>query len=216
MTAVVRYLPADGTPLIPNPDAARAAARAELAHPPYHAHEPSLMQRFLDWIAHRLRGLLEGVGGGPGSWWVAPLLVALLIGIVVAIRARLGPLGTRIRRRRPELFTVTVSAADHHRRADAALACGDLETALLERFRALARDLEEQAVLVPRPGRTADEVAAEAGALIPDAAGRLHAAATAFNQVRYGGRPGTRAGHDLIADAVAVVRTAPAGAGSAR
>ena len=46
-------------------------------------------------------------------------------------------------------------------------------------------------VLDPRPGRTADEVAREAGAAVPTIAGDLRAAAEIFDEVWYGGRPAT-------------------------
>jgi hypothetical protein len=58
-----------------------------------------------------------------------------------------------------------------------------------ERLRAIVRSLEERAVLEPRPGRTADEAASEAGAALPDCAAGLRSAALLFDDVWYGGRP---------------------------
>lgn len=56
-------------------------------------------------------------------------------------------------------------------------------------MRAVVRSLEERTLLDPRPGRTADEAAAEAAASLPDHAEALRAAARAFDDVTYGGRP---------------------------
>jgi hypothetical protein len=56
-----------------------------------------------------------------------------------------------------------------------------------ERFRGAVRRLEERGVLDAVPGRTAEEVAHEAGARVSALAGRLQAAALRFDAVRYGG-----------------------------
>lgn len=55
-------------------------------------------------------------------------------------------------------------------------------------MRAIVRSLEERALLDARPGRTADEAAAEAGRTLPEHAARLRAAARSFDDVTYGGR----------------------------
>ena len=49
-------------------------------------------------------------------------------------------------------------------------------------------------MLNPVPGRTATELARDAGAAVPDLAGELTQAAIAFNDVTYGERPGTETG----------------------
>ncbi|GGY07633.1 DUF4129 domain-containing protein, partial [Streptomyces anandii] len=58
-------------------------------------------------------------------------------------------------------------------------------------MRAIVRSLEERALLDVRPGRTADEAAAEAGRTLPAHSDRLHAAARDFDDVTYGGRRAT-------------------------
>jgi hypothetical protein len=68
-------------------------------------------------------------------------------------------------------------------------------------MRAVARELEERNVLAARPGRTADELAREAGAAIAAAATALRAAARSFDTVVYGRR-------DATADHYAQVRAA--------
>jgi hypothetical protein len=49
------------------------------------------------------------------------------------------------------------------------------------------------------PGRTATELARDAGAALPGLAAELGSAATAFNDVTYGERPGTESAYRLIA-----------------
>ncbi len=66
-------------------------------------------------------------------------------------------------------------------------------------------------MLANLPGRTADELAAEAGRLLPGLAPALTTAARLFNEVRYGDRAGTRAGYEqLRALDEAVLATRPA------
>lgn len=55
-------------------------------------------------------------------------------------------------------------------------------------------------MLNPVPGRTATELARDAGAAIPSLTGELRRAAEAFNDVTYGERPGTEPAYRLIAD----------------
>jgi hypothetical protein len=61
----------------------------------------------------------------------------------------------------------------------------------------VVRSLEERALLDARPGRTADEAAADAGRVLPAHADRLRAAAQEFDAVTYGGR---RAGEQTYRD----------------
>src|SRR5882757_5105933 len=170
-------MPGDGNvPLVPGREAARAAAGAELSKPPYHANDPSLFQRAVDRLEGWLRALFDHTAGaGPGGRLAAVLLVALLLLAGAVIRVRLGP-ARRTSGRRADVFTeARRTAVEHHRAADAALAAGDASTAVLERFRALVREAEERALIAPRPGRTADEFAAEVGGWQPAAAPALAA-----------------------------------------
>lgn len=170
--------------------AARDAARAELAKPAYRAAEPSLTERLLGWLADRLSDLLDRVSGvGPGGR--VGLLVIVLLGLaaMVAVRLTVGPLG-RSARAEPSLFLGRERTADEHRSAaDRHAARGEWADAVRERLRAVVRSLEERTILDPRPGRTADEAAAEAGAALPLCAAGLREAARLFDEVCYGGRP---------------------------
>jgi hypothetical protein len=196
-------------PVVPDREAARAAAHSELLKPAYHAHDPTLFQRLatrlVDWI-QELFG--RASGPTPGNRLSSLLLIGLVVLAVVGIRARLGPLRKTHRRSAPVFRSEIRSAADYHAAADAALVAGDTTTATVERFRALVRGCEERGLLVPRPGRTANEVAAEVAELRPAAAGPVRAAAGVFDEIRYGGRSGDRAAHDVVAAADVAVREA--------
>lgn len=80
------------------------------------------------------------------------------------------------------------SAAEHRATAQAHAAAQRWSEAVQERMRAIVRSLEERALLDPRPGRTADEAAAEAGRTLPAHADQLRDAAREFDGVTYGGR----------------------------
>ncbi len=207
-----------GAPVTPEADAARAAARAELSKPPYQAQEPSPLERLSSWIWDRITDLLDNASGnGAGGNLATILLIALAVLAVVVVAIRLGPRAAT-RASDSALFAESQHTADeHHAAADAALAAGDLQTAVYERFRALVRGCEERGLLVPRPGRTAEEAARNLAEQLPDAAAAVRSAATAFSEVRYGARPATAERHASIADADRALRSArvPEQAGTA-
>src|SRR5579875_3700498 len=61
-------------------------------------------------------------------------------------------------------------------------------------------------ILPPKPGRTAGELAAEAGRELPALASSLRVVARIFDDVRYGGREGTPAGYLAVTELDAAVR----------
>nr|WP_203679203.1 DUF4129 domain-containing protein [Streptomyces microflavus] len=156
----------------------------------YHENDPNFLQRglnhFWDWVAGVFDAAAGAAPGGPAGLVV---LILVVIGLAVALWWRLG---TPQRSSRPAdaLFENDGprSAAQHRAAADAHAAALRWTEAVQERMRALVRSLEERALLDPRPGRTADEAAAEAGRALPDHATRLRSAARDFDDVTYGGR----------------------------
>jgi hypothetical protein len=73
----------------------------------------------------------------------------------------------------------------------------------------VVRHVEERGLVDVRPGRTADEIARDAGRALPAVAGDLRAAARVFDDVWYGGRTADASSYDrLVAvdDAVAAAR----------
>jgi len=177
---------------------AQAAARRELSKLIYQRERPSPLARLLQWLADWLsQALGAATGYAPGGLWGLLGLLAVLVGVAVAVRWRVGQLSRTAAARRP-LPLATVSAAEHRRRADREAAAGRYAEAVRERLAAIAADLQERAVLDPRPGRTADELAAEAAAARPAAAELLARAARAFDDIWYGGRPATAAADRLL------------------
>ncbi len=192
MTDRAAALPAAETPPVTTPrDPAREAAERELSERLYHQDDPSLFSRAVDRLWEWIGGLLDRASGAtPGG------AVGLLVIVLVAALA-LAALWWRLGSPRRTAGTAGVlfggglrSAADHRRAADAHAAAGRWTEAVQERMRAVVRSLEERTLLDPRPGRTADEAAAEAAVSLPDHAADLRAAARAFDDVTYGGRTG--------------------------
>lgn len=178
-------------PVTTGRDAAREAAERELSKPLYHQSDPSPLQRaldrFWDWLGDFFDRASGATPGGTLGLFAVVLLAALAIG---ALWWRLGT-PRRTATGAAALFGEAArTAADHRAAADAHAAAGRWTEAVQERMRAVVRALEERTLLDPRPGRTADEAAAEAAARLPHHAGDLRAAARAFDDVTYGGRTG--------------------------
>ena len=179
-------------------DAAREAAERELAKPIY--PKPSLTDRLIEWLNDLLYRLVAQGASVPGGWLtISVLLLLLVVAAVVAVRVARRTMRTS-RGRDPALFTEhDRSAADHRAAAELSAATGEWAAAIRHRLRAVARQLEESGVLDAVPGRTATELARDAGRALPDLHDELRTAAAAFNDVTYGERPGTEAAYRQIA-----------------
>jgi hypothetical protein len=191
----------DEPPLTVPRDPAREAARRELSKRMYHEDDPSLFQRaldaFWDWLGTLLNAASTATPGGTLG------LVVIILAVVAVLAALWWRLGTP--RRQPASTAALFddrprSAADHRATAEAHAAQGHWNQAVQERMRALVRALEERALLDLRPGRTADEAAAEAGRALPAHTGRLRAAAREFDDVTYGGRSATEQSYHRMAE----------------
>lgn len=200
---------------LPGRDEARDAARRELADHAYREAQPPWYLRLLDWVLGRANDLLgEATARVPGGGW-GLLVLVLLVGLLIAVvLVRLRP-ATRVARDLGGLFdgAVALTAAEHRDRAERAAAGGDHVAAVCERFRAVVRELEDRGVLDPRPGRTADEVAREAGLALPELAAPLSRGAELFDEVRYGGHPADASAYALVValdDQVQRARLVPA------
>ena len=191
-------------------DEARRAAQRELSKGIYHQSQPGPLTRafdaVIDWIERFLDRLAAGAPGGSSG---ALVLLALVLVIAAVVVWRTGPIrrGARVRQPHVEL-SGDVGPDEHRRRADEHAAAGRFAEAVRERMRAIVRELETRGVLDPRPGRTADEVARDAGAAVPTIAADLRAAAGAFDEVWYGGRPATPQSDALMRNADDRVRRA--------
>ena len=188
--------------------AARELARHELSKPVYQQHV-SLVQRILDEIGRLLGGLHGNVDTAvPGGWWTLVGVMALAVLIAGAAIARLGPIARRHRQQVVLGGGRPLTAAQHRAEARRRAGAADWSGAIRESLRAIARELEERSIVPPRAGRTADELAAEAAAALPGLAGALQAAASLFDDVCYGERPGTPDGYARLSELDEAVRSA--------
>ncbi|MEV6791867.1 DUF4129 domain-containing protein [Streptomyces sp. NPDC051320] len=205
------HIPLD-TPRVPG----REAARRELSKPMYHEHDPNLLQRGIDhfwkWIGD-LVGAASGAAPGGSAGLVVISLAALAV--IAALWWRLG-VPRRVPARQESLFDDRPrTAAEHRLQAAAHASAGRWNQAVQERMRAIVRALEERALLEPRPGRTADEAAAEAARPLPGHADGLRAAARVFDDVTYGGRTADEPAYLRIGELdLALGRTKPQLAGA--
>jgi len=180
-------------------DAAHQAAQHELAKPIY--PKSSLTERLLDWLDELLYRLADAGSSVPGGWFtVSVLLILLAIAIIVAVRTARRTMRTNRGGDYALFGDHVLSAAEHRATAEQYAAEGNWSAAIRHRLRAVARQLEESGVLDPVPGRTATELARDAGRAIANLAVELSRAAEAFNDVTYGERPGTEAAYRMVAD----------------
>jgi hypothetical protein len=180
-------------------DAAHEAAQRELGKPMY--PKASLTDRLADWIDELLYRLADAGASLPGGWLtLSVLLILLAIAVVVAVRIARRTMRTNRGGGHALFGDHELSAAEHRATAEQFAAAANWSAAIRHRLRAVARQLEETAVLDPVPGRTATELARDAGRAIPNLAPELDRAAEAFNDVTYGERPGTEAAYRMIAD----------------
>ena len=194
-------------PLDPTGAEARARLRRELLRPEY--HDQFFLQRILNWLSRQ-------VDSGLGRASQAPALSTLMAMVLaVALVVVLGLLVSRARRtarepgRKPAVLTDEVVTAEELRaRAEAALAAGRFEEAVIDGFRALTVRQVERGRLDDAPGATAHEVADVLALVHADRADRVREGARLFDEVRYGDRPATReqAGSVLALDDDLVAR----------
>ncbi|GGP05730.1 membrane protein [Nonomuraea glycinis] len=195
-------------------DGADRAAR-ELLDPQY-AHE-ALLDRLYRYFNQFLGDLMDGVAGGgtAGGIIAAVIIVLILVAVATLVGWQLRKTGRRNAMTAGALFGArATTAAEHRQRAEQLADEGHWSEAVQERLRAIARDLEERALVDGMPGRTADELAAEAGAALPGFAAELTAAARSFDDVTYGGVAGTRDAYETMTaldERLRLARPAPMG-----
>jgi Domain of unknown function (DUF4129) len=182
-----------------NRDAAHEAAQRELAKPIY--PKASLTQRFSEWLEDLLYRIAQEGSRLPGGWFTVTLLIILLVvAIVVAVRIARRTMRTNRGGEHALFDSHELTAAAHRATAEQYAAQGNWVAAIRHRLRAVARQLEEDGILNPVPGRTATELAVDAAAALPDLGGELMQAASAFNDVTYGERPGTESAYRMISE----------------
>lgn len=173
-------------------DGAAHAAHDELSKHVYQQARPSIEQQVVQaiwrWLVHAYHRIVDATPGGAVGLLV---IIAALVGVALVFTRRRGVSGRRRAGDDALDLPADISAAQFRAEADALAARGQWAEAVRARFRAVVRALEERGVLDPRPGRTATEVAAEAGGARPDLRGELRAGAQTFGEIWYGRRTAT-------------------------
>ena len=146
-------------PATPDADEARRAAGRELSRPIYHDHH-DLWDRIWSWIREHFDAS-SMVPGVPA--WVSTTIVVLVVATVIALLILLLTRFSSARRvTTPPSLSVFTDDRDANaltRAADAASAQADFATAVVERFRAIIRSLDERGIIDEYPGMTALEAA---------------------------------------------------------
>ncbi|WP_438353508.1 DUF4129 domain-containing protein [Microbacterium sp. CJ88] len=212
---------ASADPVAPDGDEARRWAEQELAKPVYAVSEPTFFDRAARAVGEFLTALLNPrVGDGFGLALAVGAVVIVVVVVVVAFLVWGRPRAVhRSRAASAELFGETEgrTAAQLRRDATAAAAREEWDAAIVLRFRALARGLDERGLVDLEPGATVHRFARLAGRVFPAATPALDAAASAFDDVRYLRRPGTAELYQRVvaadeAVAAAAPRLTPQGA----
>lgn len=172
-------------PVDPDRQEARRLLIEELSRKEYQDARPSLIERALEWIQEKFAELQPGFDS-PVQITVLILAVLLVAAAAFAIW-RSGGIRRQSRRKAVAVLPHYVTtAADHRASADKHADAGQWADAVLERFRAVARELAERTLVPASPGATAAEVARDGGAALPELAGDLRTAARHFDDVCYG------------------------------
>ena len=187
MIALLRALSVDA-PLDPSSGEARSWLQRELLNPEY--HQQNVVEQLITWLQRQIgRGLAAAAQAPPLSTFAAMLIFLLLLGGLVWLLSRTR--GTRRARvgSGPVLDDPAVTAAQLRARAEAALADGRTEQALVDGFRALTVRQVERGRLEDSPGATAHEVALSLATRFPQHGERVGDNARLFDLVLYGDRP---------------------------
>jgi hypothetical protein len=215
---VIPVLPLEVPVRIGREEAQRRAAE-ELAKAKYGGTPDWLIEladradRWVQRIVDLVIRILDARSPGGGVNWGFLLAVGILLAAIALVVWRVG-----LPRWRPGSRDAAVAAdssrpaADYRALAEQHAARGDWAAAVRDRFRALVRELETQAILDVRPARTAWEAAFRASQVLPTCREALRAGAESFNGTVYGDRPADSAAYSQM---VAVEEQVTAAAGQA-
>ncbi|PYF99364.1 protein of unknown function [Georgenia satyanarayanai] len=201
-----------GVPVEPDAEEARRWAEEELSRSVYD-DEPNLLERAWSWFLEQLQRLVELDLSAPPN--LVPVVVVVGAAVLLAVALYLaGPVRARRRSGAGTSHAVfddtDATSEDLTAAADAAARRRDWAQAVLMRFRAVIRSLDERAVLDDRPGLTAHEASTAAARQLPDCADGLTWAGRLFDDVCYGSvTPGEAQDARLRELAAAVARSRP-------
>lgn len=174
--------------LDPEREPARQLLLDELARPEYAAAQPTWWDMLMMAIGQFIMSFLAGITPGDTTWLTVVIIVVVAVLIIIGLLIWGLP---RSRRRLYEPPTSLFDADDRRsveelrRDADAHERAGRFSEAVLDRFRALARALDDRTAIVLQPGTTAPAIGRRAAEAFPAEAANLHMAANLFDRVRY-------------------------------
>jgi Domain of unknown function (DUF4129) len=170
--------------LSPTPAQARSWLRQELQGAGYQSPWLDSLGR---WVSNLVAKILQSAGH------VAGLSPAITVLIAVAVIALLAWVLPRVRRERSVaaideavLDDVRITPGLYRDLAAQALRDGRYGEAVVNGFRAIAKDMSDRGVLDDSPGRTAHEVSLALTSPFPEHGERLVRAGDLFDSVRYG------------------------------
>ena len=172
--------------LSPTPAQGREWLKQELAGPDY---QSPWLDSVIRWIRDVLGKLVDGArqvtGLSPAvTAGLAILLIALLVWILPKVRReRVAAVSQEAVLKDP-----TITGRQYRDLAAQAIRDGRFGDAILDGFRAIAKDMSDRGLLDDAPGRTAHEVSLALASPFPDHADALADAADLFDSVRYGHR----------------------------
>lgn len=189
----------------PDSDTAQQLAEAELSKAMYDP-APSLFERLIRWFFDRLESVFSQLNpgeGGAGNIAVILVIVLFIIAVIALAMWRAHQTGAASSARvRTVLFDDKRSSKELFAAATTAESSNDLNMAVIERFRAIIRLLDERELIRVVPGMTALE-AALAGSERLGEDNLFNACARAFNDIYYSHGQATkddvRATHNLHA-----------------
>ena len=185
MSPLPALIAAADAPATPGAQEAREAAEAELAKPIYHP-VPDLLDRLWRWLVEHFDPTSAIPGIPPLLSGLIVLLVLVTCVVLLVVLLRRFRLVGRSRRAARRLFDDERDARALARAADAAAERGDWDAAVVERFRAIIRSLDERGLIEDYPGMTAHEAAVLGSSALEALGEELTRAAALFDAVRYG------------------------------
>lgn len=191
------------TAFLPDGDEARDWAEEELSDPVYDVAEPNLLDRVAGAVGEFLQRILDPQVGAEWS----PLLAVVVVGVIASVVVLAFLVWGRPRAlHRVDDRSALLFGDDEHRpaaelraSADEHAARGDWDAAIVYRFRALARSLEERDLLDAVPGMTAQQLSRATSTPFPAHTADLASAARVFDDVRYLRRSGTGETYGIVA-----------------
>lgn len=176
----------------------------ELSKQEYAANDLTPLEQIGQWLSSLWDSLISAALGA-NSPWLLLLVVLAVIAIIALIIWRIRRAGFRRTGLPLSAFDPVVSLPEPgpwRESAARAAAAGDFETAVIDESRAIFAVLSVKQIVSLESSATANEIAHEAEAALPDHGPDLHRVAEVFNDLLYGQRTAQRSRPDRDLSAV--------------